>query len=146
MAARLWPLVAVLLAAGCVGRPARDAPARVPAPPTTLSLQSELPPGAALSVAWATLRRSGWPLGAATATTLTTGWNETAAGPVRLFVMASEVGGGASTALSVWGETRGDDGGPVAIDRPDPVGPAGPWEVVEKAARRVQAEVRYARP
>jgi hypothetical protein len=144
MGARI--VLALTLLAGCAS--GRGVPAEVPPAPSTVTAPSELPPGGAMTVALATLRREGWPFSAATATTLTTGWRETVAGPVRLFVTASEVDGGASTVLSVWGETQAAGGAAVPIVRPGPAGGPGreAWAVVETAARQVEAEVRYARP
>lgn len=139
-------LALLLLLAGCV--PLRDAPENPPRVPTGLVFPSELPSEAALSVARATLRRAGWPVGPTAASTLLTGWRETDAGPLRLLVTASDVDGGASTALTVWGETQTAGGATVGVVQPDRAGGTGQavWDLVEALARQVGAEVRYARP
>lgn len=145
MTPRLLLGLAVLVA-GCV--PLRDAPESPPRTPTALVFPSELPLDAALSVARSTLRRAGWSVGPTAASTLLTGWRETDAGPLRLLVRASDVDGGASTALTVWGETQTAGGATVGVVQPDPTGGAGQavWDLVEATARSVGAEVRYARP
>ena len=113
-------------------------------PATVLSFPSELPVDAALGLARTTLRRAGWPVGPLAGDTLATGWRETGAGPIRLVVTAADVDGGASTVVHLRGEVRVDGAG-LSVSRPD-VPDAAAWSVVEAAARRVGAEVRYARP
>ena len=140
MTARLGLALHVLLAVGgCAAtRPAPRTPANV------LSFPSELPADAALGLARNTLRRSGWPVEAVVGDSLSTGWRETAAGPIRLTISAATVDGGASTVVRIHGEVRVDGEG-VSAARPD-VPDAAAWAVVEAAAQHVGAEVRYARP
>ena len=135
-------LALVLLVGGCA--------AARPAPATGLSFPSELPPDAALGLARNVLRRSGWPVAGKTEApgrrAFATEWHETAGGPVRLLVDATEADGGASTTVTVRGEVRLGRG-VMPLSRPGPSGPASPaWAAVEAAARQVGAEVRYARP
>ena len=136
----------LLVLAGCA------APSPLPCP-TVLSFPSELPPDAALGLARNVLRRSGWPIVEATVESATaarrgafaTEWRDAAGGPVRLLVDTAEADGGASTTVRVRGETR-VGGRAVPVVQPAPGRPSAAWAVVTAAARRVGAEVRYARP
>ncbi|HEX8299298.1 MAG TPA: hypothetical protein VF594_09085 [Rubricoccaceae bacterium] len=111
-----------------------------------LTFPSELPPDAALGLARNVLRRAGWAVEQATNQTFSTGWHDTEGGPVRLIVKATEVDDGASTAVRIRGE-RQVGRGTEPVVRPDTRSPASAvWTAVEAAARRVGAEVRYARP
>lgn len=80
------------------------------------------------------LRRAGWPAAPLSGDTL-----RTDAGPLRLVVTVADTDGGASTRVSLWGEALMDR---VAV----PVERGAVWRLVKAAARRVGADVRYARP
>ena len=135
-------LVAALLAAGCAG-PERTTAEATQNASTALAFPSELPTDAALGLTRNTLRRAGWPVPRGPlAEALVTGWRATDAGRLRLHAVATDAHGGASTVVSVWGE-REVDGAAVPVVAAD--GGAA-WRLVEAAAKRVGAEVRYARP
>ena len=132
----------LLMLAGCAASPPAAPPGSPTAAPeaTVLRFPSELPVDAALGLSRNTLRRAGWPAEPPLRGTLTTEWRETPEGPLRLVVTAKDTDGGASTVVAVRGETR-DRGRAVGVARG-----AAAWPRVERAARHVGAEVRYARP